>query len=84
VGWYVRVGEGEEGVADFGWEIDFSGAGLADVGVNQATPEHQHIAALFGQWRDGAPGMAVDHLGVVLAVSGGVHGEFEVLKTVVL
>jgi hypothetical protein len=28
--------------------------------------------------------MAVDHLGVVLAVAGGVHCEFEVLKAVVL
>jgi len=62
----------------------FSWAGLADVGINEATPEHQHVAALFGQWRDGAPRMAVDHLGVVLAVAGGVHGEFEVLEAVVL
>jgi hypothetical protein len=80
VGWDVGVGEAEEVVADFGWEVDlglladgwgmagwwrwtyFSWAGLADVGIDEATPEHQHVAALFGQWRDGAPRMAIDHL----------------------
>lgn len=62
----------------------FSWTGLADVSVNESTPEHEHVATLFGQGRDGSAGMAVDHLGVVLAVAGGVHCEFEVLKAVVL
>lgn len=62
----------------------FSWTGLADVSVNESTPEHEHVATLFRQGRDGSTGMAVDHLGVVLAVAGGVHCEFEVLEAVVL
>jgi len=84
VWWDVGVGEAEELVADFSWEVDFSWTGLADVSVNESTPEHEHVATLFGQGRDGSAGMAVDHLGVVLAVAGGVHCEFEVLEAVVL
>ena len=74
----VRSQDGPGGVTHFTWTR------LTNVGIDQTTPEHEHVCTLVGEGRDGAARMAVDHLGVVLAISRGVHCEFQVLEAVVL
>jgi len=80
----VRVREAEEVISDFCWKVYFTWARFTDVGVNETSPEHENIGAFVRQWRKRATRMAIDHLGVVLAIPGGIHGEFEILEAMVL
>lgn len=66
---YIRLGQAEQIVTDFGGEIDLSWARLADVGIYQSTPQHEYVGTLVGQRGNGASGVTIDHLGVVFAVS---------------
>ena len=84
VRWDAGDGEGEDGVANVGRQIDFAGPVRCDVRFDEALPQRQDVVALFSPGQNLAAGRASGHLVVVFAVAGDVHGELQGFEAVVL
>lgn len=79
--WDCGIGVREEGVANIGWEINFSWAVRDNVSLEKPLPQHLDVVTRFLRSR---PAGLTEHIVVVLSITRCVQCELERLQTVIV